>query len=73
MGLLSNDPPTSSIWDRISLLSILTLFSAGTLYTLHELFPLSDRQETIIVADFEQSPDADLDADAGDGGDGDGD
>jgi hypothetical protein len=67
MSSLSKDSPTSSVWDRAFLLSIITIFSAGTLFGLGRLFPLSERIEsTPALTDFEQAPD-----DADDGGDGD--
>ena len=69
MGSSSNDSYYSSPWDRAFLLSIFAIFSAGTLFGLSRLFPLTERLPPLPpVNDFEQAPD-DADAD----GDGDGD
>jgi hypothetical protein len=54
--------PTSSPYDRASLLIVYTLFSIGTLFSLHRFFPLSSgRPQRPVYADFEQAPDDDAD------------
>jgi hypothetical protein len=65
---MGSDQPTSSAWDRAFLLTIITIFSAGTLFGLGRLVPLKEpKHQAPILTDLEQAPDADIDgADPGD-------